>query len=139
MQVNPIQIDEANVSSKSTLPRLWWGLMNRPSIITPGRCAVCGKACSPDAHHVVKRSFGNLIVSGRKLKKPTVTLCGPGNAGGCHGLAHAGRLHFRWCAEEVKIYSGRTALTNVGHWEYLRTKEPMKYQQALEQGGWRKL
>ncbi|MFR9169859.1 MAG: hypothetical protein ACLVKI_14535 [Gordonibacter urolithinfaciens] len=72
------------------------------------------------------------------MAKPTVRLCGSGNASGCHGLAHAGMLHFRWAAaEHTDRLTGNVLMG--GHWEYLLTDEPTKYQAALAMGGWRRL
>lgn len=88
-------------------------LMGKPSIETAG-CAICG-ACMTERHHIVPRSQGG-------ADGPTVTLCGWGNTGGCHGLAHAHKLH----------------LYDFGDgWQYLITKEPMKLEKAIEMGGWR--
>lgn len=94
-------------------------------------CSVCGRGYPLEQHHVVRRSAGNLFVNGKKLEKPTLTLCGFGNnltdADGrfyCHGLAHAGMLHFRVVD---------------GEWEYIRTEEPVKYSRALQMEGWKPL
>lgn len=91
-------------------------LMAAPSI-TSVYCAVCG-APATDQHHVVPRSRGG-------HHGPTIALCGFGNTGGCHGAAHAHRLHFRWEAA-------------TSSWHYLRT-EPMKYHDALEVEAWKRL
>lgn len=61
---------------------------------------------------------------GRKLKKPTIPLCGSGNTSGCHGKAHHHQLHFKF---ENGIYY------------YLETEEPTKYMRALELPGWKPL
>lgn len=74
-------------------------------------------------HHVIPNDRKN---------SPALSLCGMGNASGCHGAAHAHRLHFR--AVEVKLWSGDT----VKRWEYLWTDEPMKEDAAHEiRDGWR--
>ncbi|WP_314785064.1 hypothetical protein [Olsenella uli] len=104
----------------TTLPELLWPLMDGMSL-TLDRCAVCGKPWPLNQHHVVRRGAGRLYRGGVEVSKPTVTLCGSGNASGCHGLAHANRLHFRWA----------------GRWEYLLCDEPTRYQEALEMDGWR--
>lgn len=139
-----IGIDYYEAGPKTTLPRIWWPLMFVPSVKTQGRCAVCGRAGRTEAHHMVKRSAGELFDrNGRKLPKPTIDLCGFGNnlsdADGityCHGLAHAGMLHFRaldtYGAKDEcgpKCYGSRL--------EYLVTDQPTKYQDALEQDGWK--
>ena len=51
-----------------------------------------------------------------------VTLCGSGNASGCHGMAHSGRLHFR-CLD--------------GRLQFLLCRRPMRYEDALlVEDGW---
>lgn len=113
----------AKVDTVSALLR---PMMGRPSV-KADRCLVCGAASPLDQHHVVPRSAGKAYdETGRELRKPTVTLCGPGNASGCHGLAHSHRLHFRWAEGKC----------NEGHWEFLLTPSPTKYQDALELDGW---
>lgn len=53
------------------------------------RCAGCCEACGRNArlelHHRVYRSRGGAGDAGNAL-----ALCGFGNAGGCHGIAHSG-------------------------------------------------
>lgn len=117
---------------------MWWPLMECPTIRLD-RCAVCGRPWPLNQHHIVKRSAGQLVRGGVVVPKPTITLCGSGNASGCHGLAHQGRLHFRW----VEADAGREGwnLTHVkgGHLEYLLTDEPESYLDALKMDGWRPL
>lgn len=128
--------------AKTTLAPMWWPLM-RGCTVRFDHCPVCGRNHPLEQHHPVKRSAGELIENGRKLKKPTITLCGFGNnlrdADGryyCHGLAHANMLHFRWIATDHM--DRRTGLIIAGgHWEYLLCDEPTKYQTALEMDGWR--
>lgn len=103
----------------TTLPEMWWPLMDAPSVETPW-CAVCGKTGHIERHHMVRRSAGRLYRDGIEVPKPTITLCGFGNASGCHGLAHQGRLHFKY--EDGLLW--------------YRIGEPMPYQRALETGGW---
>lgn len=101
------------------------------------RCVVCGS--SPvQMHHVVKRSAGNMYRDGVRLHRPQLALCGLGNASGCHGLAHQNRLHFRW-VKSNPTKSGEWLSGYGGHWEYLLTDEPVKYQEALEMEGWQRL
>ena len=105
-----------------TVSELMRPMMGKPNIDNEdGLCCWCGKPAT-DKHHIVKRSAGKLVIQGREVKKPTVRLCGMGNTGGCHGLAHAGLLHFRWVENR---------------WEGIETSQPMKYQQALTQTEWR--
>lgn len=120
------------MAKTTTLPKLWWPLMEAPSCKTP-YCCVCGKTAPLNQHHVVKRSAGNLYRAGVKAPKPTVTLCGSGTTG-CHGLAHENRLHFRWHKSSPRFVDHGNRRN--GHWEYLLTDEPVKYQKALEMDGW---
>lgn len=120
-----------------TLPEFLRPLMAGTSIETP-RCAVCGRAGRLERHHIVRRSAGNLYRHGAPVPKPTVTLCGFGNAGGCHGLAHANRLHFRWvvgAAGRDWLDRSRVSVPG-GHWEAIVLPEPTPYLDALEMDGW---
>lgn len=133
----------------TTLAQIWWPLMDGPSVETP-YCCVCGARYPLNRHHVVKRSAGNMYRNGVKLPKPTVMLCGSGNASGCHGKAHAGKLHFRFVKDE---YIDGTQCFTVqrnedrrywspcrgGHWEFIEVEEPCKYQDALKLDGWERL
>lgn len=105
----------------TTLAPLWWPLMELPSI-EGNVCAACGRPAT-DHHHVVWRSAGKLFdAEGREVPKPTVPLCGFGNTSGCHGEAHALKLHFR---------------NNDGRWEFLRLDRPLRYERAIEiEEGW---
>lgn len=109
-----------------TVNELLRPMMGRPSV-RRRYCAACGAAGMPlNEHHIVRRGAGRLVVGGVEVGKPTVTLCGSGNASGCHRKAHDGRLHFRWADDE-----------RGGHWEQKRTKAPTRYQDALaDEAGW---
>lgn len=125
-----------------TLPPILRPLMDGASVILPF-CAVCGATWPLNQHHVVRRGAGELYRSGVKAPKPTITLCGSGNTGGCHGLAHQNRLHFRWVPSDA-VGDGfghyrRMEGGDGGHWEYLLTDEPVKYQRALEMDGWKRI
>lgn len=131
------------MANVDTLPELYRPLMDGPSVRTPC-CAVCGRPSPLNQHHIVKRSAGRLFRDGREVPKPTVTLCGFGNAlrdadgrEYCHGLAHAGRLHFRWVrpAERFNTPTPQGA----GHWEFILLDEPARYADALGLDGWRRL
>jgi hypothetical protein len=86
-------------------------LLCKPSILPP-YCIVCGVPAT-NAHHVIP---------GRRkdIRVPRLRLCGSGTTG-CHGDAHAKRLHFRYR----------------DGWEYLRT-EPTRYEHALASKGWKR-
>ena len=119
----------------TTIPEPYWPLMNVVTIESD-RCVVCGR--SPvQMHHVVKRSAGNMYRGGVRIPRPKLPLCGLGNASGCHGLAHQNRLHFRWVRPREAF--NRPTPQGSGHWEYLITDEPTRYERALEMDGWRPL
>lgn len=133
---------------KTTLPQMWWPLMGRPSVRLP-YCPICGRSYPLEQHHPVRRGAGKLFdANGREVKKPTITLCGFGNnlldADGrpyCHGLAHEGRLHFRW-AEFKGIDDSLGHMPSPwegGHWEYLLLDEGCDYLTALGMDGWRRM
>lgn len=105
----------------TTMPPLWRLLMDAPSVEAPFCCA-CGRAWPLNRHHVVPRSKGELWRGGKKVPKPTAVLCGSGNASGCHGKAHSGRLHFR---------------CEGGRMQLLETAVPVRYEEALGMDGWR--
>ena len=86
---------------ESTLDPLYRPLMRSPSVRL-SHCAICGRPAPLNQHHMVFRSAGELYRGGRKVPKPTLTLCGLGNnlrdANGryyCHGLAHHRMLQDR--------------------------------------------
>ena len=62
-----------------TLPEILRPLMMGVSVETP-YCAICGRTWPVNRHHVVRRSAGKLYRGGVELPKPTVMLCGSGNA-----------------------------------------------------------
>lgn len=119
----------------TTMPAYLHPLMDGCTVRLPF-CAVCGRTRPLNLHHVVRRSAGQLVKGGVAVPKPTITLCGGGNAGGCHGAAHDGRLHFRWVRAHTGDWSYfHTSVLDGGHWEYLRTDEPCRYLDALEMDG----
>lgn len=96
--------------------------MNKDSLKLD-HCAVCGyprgyrsgEMLRLEQHHEPPKGIGGI---GRKAEEPpTVTLCGFGNAAGCHGLRHSHYLHLR--------HDGR-------HWEWKITREPMKDYEVSE-------
>ena len=105
-----------------TLAPMWHDLAQAPTVERP-YCVVCGRNWPLNNHHMVPRSAGEAYLFDRKLPKPTITLCGSGNTGGCHGKAHSGRLHFRW----TKNY----------RLECLELDEPTDRLTALGMDGWR--
>lgn len=87
-------------------------LYHAPSLHSP-YCVICGKPAT-NQHHVVFRSQGG-------EGGATVSVCGFGNASGCHGKLHNRTLHLRF----------------TDRWQYLETDKPTKYQTALAMSGWR--
>ena len=87
-------------------------LMQEPSITSP-YCVFCGRPAT-NQHHVVFRSQGG-------KDGPTLSVCGMGNASGCHYLLHQRMLHVRY----------------EDGWQFLTTNRPTKYQDALSMDGWR--
>lgn len=77
------------------------------------------------------------LMEGPSIETPRCAVCGSGNGSGCHGLAHANRLHFRWVRAEQRF--NRPAPPGSGHWEYLLLPEPTKYADALAMDGWGRL
>lgn len=122
----------------TTMPAYLWPLMDGCTVRLPF-CAVCGRTRPLNQHHVVRRSAGQLVRGGIVVPKPTLTLCGSGNTGGCHGAAHDGRLHFRWVKAPTGDWRYFKTVADGGHWEYLRTDEPCRYAEALEIDGWREI
>ena len=118
----------------TTLDEMYWPLMELPSVETRC-CAICGRTWPLNRHHFVFRSQGQLVRDGRKLKRPTIVLCGQGSSlygtspDGtrviyCHGRAHHKMLHFR---------------NNRGVMEFAEFDEPTSYLDALEDGYWEPL
>lgn len=96
------------------------GLMGAPDLVRPW-CVACGcngRRMRIERHHAVPKGMGGTSDEGRI---PLLSLCGLGNAGGCHGLAHSGMLHFRF---------------DGGRWQCLPTAQPVKRVQALAMPGW---
>ena len=94
-------------------------LMHAPSVPDreDGLCAVCRAAPATNRHHIVPRSHGGMW-------GPTVPVCGMGNASGCHGMLHDGRMHLYYTD---------------GEWRYHHCPNGCKLGEALEMRGWRPL
>lgn len=126
----------------ATVNELYKPLMGRPSIKNAnGICCWCGAPGATNHHHIVPRSAGNVVVEGCALSKPTILLCGNGNASGCHGKAHQHLLHFRWHEpDRDKTENWEKHPVGCGYFEGIELDEPMKYQKALEiEEGWRRV
>lgn len=121
------------MASVTTLNPAYWPLMDVEPM-KPGHCVVCGRTYPLNDHHIVWRSWGQMIGDdGKPRRKPTVQLCGVGSnlyglaADGtrvqwCHGKAHQRMLHFR---------------NDRGCLEVIELDEPTDYLKALEMDGWR--
>lgn len=117
-------------------------LMGKPSLSNAhGRCCWCGRPAT-NHHHIVKRSAGTWVKGGRTVQKPTILLCGEGNASGCHGKAHQGLLHFKWKEPGRKTTKEgwSTAHFGSGCWVGQEFDEPMGQFEAMQvEEGWRDL
>lgn len=120
-----------------TMPRIYWELM-LASTVRKRYCCVCGMNNPLNQHHIVPRSRGNLVdPHGMELVKPTVTLCGNGNASGCHKLAHSGMLHFRWFPKDARnVFGDPMGMQGLGRLHYLITDEPTDYVEAYGMDWW---
>lgn len=125
-----------------TVPEFLRPLMGKPSLSNAhGRCCWCGRPAT-NRHHVVKRSAGTWVKDGRTITKPTILLCGEGNASGCHGKAHQGLLHFDWReAERDPVKSDLDpAPYGSGFWVGREFDEPTSQFEAMQvEEGWRRL
>lgn len=83
-------------------------MLDKPSVLTANRCAVCGRYAN-NAHHVIQKGLGGVSAEVER-RIPKVTLCGSGTTG-CHGEAHAKMLHIYWSE-------------GLGGWVYHRTAHP---------------
>lgn len=111
-----------------TLPAYLRPLMRGVTVQAP-YCVVCGATSPLNQHHVVRRGAGKMYLNGVEIRKPTLTLCGNGNASGCHGKAHAQTLHFRWVQSSEPSgegFVGKQVTVTAGHWESMETVEPLK-------------
>lgn len=77
-------------------------LLGLPSYVSQ-YCLCCGDIAT-NQHHVIQKGMGGRCKAIERLI-PTVSLCGFGNASGCHGLAHSGGLRIwydgEWHAEKI--------------------------------------
>lgn len=129
-----------------TLPDALRPLMQAPSVELD-HCAICGRAWPLNQHHVVRRGAGEVYRHGVPLPKPTITLCGSGNALAdadgrryCHGMAHHQMLHFRWVPSQVSYEAHNAQHEGGGHMEYKITPEPTPYVTALaSEDGWKRV
>lgn len=122
-----------------TVPKFLRPLMGKPSLSNAhGQCCWCGRPAT-NHHHVVKRSSGTWVKDGITVSKPTILLCGNGNASGCHGKAHQGLLHFKW-VETTKCNKEPLRWYGGGHWVAQEFDEPISQFEAMQiEEGWRKL
>lgn len=104
-----------------TIDEVFLPMMGKPSITAP-YCVVCGASnVRLDQHHPVKRSAGKLVIDGREIKKPTLTLCRK-----CHDLLHAqGLLYFKWvdAGSMTDLAHAHMRFDHGGHYEFLLLTE----------------
>ena len=86
-------------------------LLDRPSVISTGRCAVCGRKWT-QRHHVVQKGAGGVSPeTDRRI--PLIELCED-----CHGMVHRQRrLHLHW-------------FDGLGGWAYYISRHAMDDQLA---------
>lgn len=96
-------------------------LYGRPSIETE-LCPFCGRMAT-NRHHIIPKGLGG---SKREKDIPTVTVCGMGNASGCHGKLHGngGRIYLDW--------------NDDGFWEWCNAPG-MRYEQARATCEWHRV
>ena len=125
-----------------TVPKFLQPLMGKPSLSNAhGQCCWCGRPAT-NHHHVVKRSAGTWVKQGITISKPTILLCGEGNASGCHGKAHQGLLHFkrREPGRKTTKEGWSTSPYGAGWWVGKEFDEPIGQFEAMQvEEGWRKL
>lgn len=100
-------------------------LLGKPSIETE-YCPFCGRSLYEDGvfvgnrHHLIQKGMG-----GTKLEKliPTITVCGMGNASGCHGKLHQHLLETDW-DDDADWYIYRYPKSIDSGWKPLRKEEP---------------
>lgn len=68
-------------------------MLDRPSVLTANRCAICGRYAT-NAHHIVQKGMGG-VSKDVERRIPKMTLCGSGTTG-CHGAVHGRILHIVW-------------------------------------------
>lgn len=101
-------------------------IIGKPSIESEC-CPFCGRYLYIDGrfagnrHHVLLKGMG-----GTKYEKliPTVTVCGMGNASGCHGKLHQHLLELDWDDEAGWWRYRYTTGTDTG-WKAVRAHEPV--------------
>lgn len=95
-------------------------------------CVVCGKPATNN-HHVIPNCRHE---TRDHPESPTLSLCGMGNASGCHGMAHDHKLHFRACPIRIETLGCEPRVSYL--WEYLVTEEGMDELSAHEiEDGWK--
>jgi hypothetical protein len=98
-------------------------LLRRPDMTGP-TCVFCGKPAENN-HHLIPRSR---LIKAAQWLSPIISVCGLGNASGCHGDLHSGRKHVR--------YFDRF---EVEGWEYLTSDVPISRDEAHARDGWKRL
>lgn len=68
-------------------------------IVDGMHCVRCRVNPATNAHHEPQKGMGghrSLVLHGKLLRPSLHALCGSGNASGCHGLRHQGKIGIRW-------------------------------------------
>lgn len=89
-------------------------LLGKPSIESM-YCPFCGRLAT-NRHHILPKGMGG-TKNARLI--PTITVCGMGNASGCHGRLHAHEIEIRW-SDELDWYEYRRPGKGCGQDEWRR-------------------
>ena len=136
-QLAVMQLFAANASGMSYDKA---SLMGMPHILTD-TCFICGRQTT-NKHHLTEKGLGNkfLTLHGHKLESALISVCGSGNASGCHGKFHAHKIKVRWKWDSLeaatKWWTGEYLeagmkphdpfLFELGHYEICRGGEPIR-------------
>ena len=94
-------------------------LIGKPSIESLC-CPFCGRIAT-NRHHIVPKGMGGTSEAARI---PTVTVCGMGNASGCHGKLHQNLLELDWDEDAGWWRYRYTTGTDTG-WKAVMAHEPV--------------
>lgn len=93
-------------------------LLGRESVVDTDRCVVCGRYANNE-HHVIPKGMGSVPRHVERMI-PRLKLCGSGTTG-CHGKAHAKRLHFAYTDTQGWLwFESRAAIDDELAWKTYR-------------------